>query len=134
MTHLSSLRTYPACLLFYASGLGALAAGNYKTLATICRGTMVQVDGKEKALNDSVLPWSVLDVDVARQLPGYENRHTPINDRLFETLRDRMRDYLPDDSAYEETFDRFEYLTCLVELDIKISDKNFIHAPVGRFG
>lgn len=134
MTHLSSLRTYPACLLFYASGLGALAAGNYKTLATICRGTMVQVEGEEKVLNDTVLPWSVLDVAVARQLPGYENRYTPINDRLFETLRDRMRDYLPDDSAYEETFDRFEYLTCLVELDIKISKKNFIHAPVGRFG
>jgi len=134
MTHLSSLRTYPACLLFYSSGLGALAAGNYKTLATICRGTIVQLEGKERTLNETVLPWSVLDVGVARQLPGYENRYTPINDRLFETLRERVRDYLPDDSAYEESFDRFEYLTCLVALDVRISKENFIHAPVGRFG
>jgi hypothetical protein len=134
MTHLLSLRLYPACLLFYASGLGALAGNKYETLAAICRGTTVRLGGEEKALNSAVLPWSVLDVQVAQQLPGYERRHTPISDRLFDVLRDRVRDYYPDDSVYQEAFDRFEYLTALIELDLRTSNGHLPHAPVGRFG
>jgi hypothetical protein len=133
MTHLLSLRAYPACLLFYALGLGAIAAGKYETLVTICGDTITQVEGEEKPLISAVLPWSVLDIGVARQLPGYERDYTPINNRLFEVLRDKVRDYLPTDAEYEDAFDRFEYLTCLVELDLRMKKSKMVHAPAGRF-
>lgn len=134
MTHLLTLRLYPACMLFYASGLGAIAAGNYRTLASVCRETSVRLDNKNCLLNGAVLPWSVLDPQIGRELPGYERRYTPISDRLFDVLRDRVRDYLPDDSVYGEAFDRFEYLTALIELDIREAESSFANAPVGRFG
>jgi hypothetical protein len=134
MTHLLSLRIYPACLLFYASGLGAIAANKYETLVTMCCETSVRVDGEDKTLIDAALPSSVLDVATARLLPGYERQYTPINNRIFEVLRDKLRDYLPADLEYEEAFDRFEYLTCLVKLNLQMTKKKMVHAPVGRFG
>jgi hypothetical protein len=55
--------------------------------------------------------------------------NTP-NDYLFDLLRPLLRDYLPDDTKYEETFDTFEYLlVALTYLDI-VSES---YAPEGRF-
>ena len=132
---LLSLRIYPACLLFYAAGISAITSNNYETLRAICRDTIINQNGQEFPLGHSLLPWRVLDWQAAKRLPGYENHHTPINDRLFDILREPLRPYLRDDSAYEAAFDRFEYLTSLIELDFQMSSKKLmLHPPVGRFG
>jgi SIR2-like protein len=133
-THLLTLQIYPACLLFYSSCLGAIAADNYEAVTRICRDTVVKQDGNRRPLILSVLPWSVLDIEVSRKLPGYERRWTPVNDRLFEVLREPLREYLPDDAEYEDAFDECEYLTALVHLDFRIQLEKQVWAPVGRFG
>ncbi len=133
-THLLSLQIHPACLLFYSSCLGAMAGNNYETLRRICRDTSVTREGEERRLILNGLPPYVLDIGVARQLPGYERRLTPINDRIFEILREPLREYLAADSKYEDTFDRLEYLTSLVHFDLELSTSAFVYSPVGRFG
>jgi hypothetical protein len=57
-----------------------------------------------------------------------------VNNRIFEILREPLREYLPDENDYEDIFDRCEYLTALVHLDIQMSGESFANAPVGRFG
>jgi hypothetical protein len=133
-THLITLQIYPACLLFYSICLGSMAGNNYETIKRVCRDTYRRQNGEQQPLIRVILPWSVLDLDIARKLPGYEGNWTPVNNRIFEILREPLREYLPDENDYEDIFDRCEYLTALVHLDIQMSGESFANAPVGRFG
>lgn len=139
-TELLKLRMYPTCLLFYSIGIGAVARQNYKLLNHLSRNTAVRQDGEDRPLN-RVHPWYVLDlVSVARRLPGYENKLTPVNDRIRDVLREPLREYLPSDTGYDDIFDRFEYLVALVQFDIGMGQNTTlpegspIWGPPGRFG
>jgi len=70
-----------------------------------------------------------------KALPGYENKKAALNARVFDLLREPLPEYLPADSDYADAFDRFEYLTALVHLDLALSSqiKSFIGAPLGLF-
>ena len=129
------LQIYPACLLFYSAGLGAIAGNHYETLKGICRDVLIVDNGVEKPVIRVALPWMVLTHSTARGLPGYENHQTPVNDLVFDVLREPLREYLPADSDYADAFDRFEYLTALVHLDLRLSSpsENFADAPLGSF-
>ena len=83
-------------------------------------------------------------MDRSLQQKALAKHHTPLSDRLFEILRDPLREYLPSDDEYDRTFDWFEYLLCLCHCDagttraglaeMKTRDPNFpLWAPVGRF-
>jgi hypothetical protein len=92
-----------------------------------------------KALNSV----SLMHPDIQRKLPGYENQITPLSEHLFSVLRDPLREYLPDDVLYDETFDWFEYLLALIHCDLTISPEKLavwkgtenwrIWSPPGRF-
>src|SRR5439155_16202210 len=130
-TALLQLRRYAPFQLLYSIGMGATAAENYGLLRYLCRDIKVKQDtGEERPLSRVALPWNVLDVEIARQMPGYERHYTPVNDRMFDVLRESLREYFPGDSEYEEAFDRFEYLVALIEFD----QRGEMWAPVGRFG
>lgn len=138
-TVLLSLRAYPACLLFYSIGIGAVAGRKYKLLNHFCRNTTIVRDDKERPLY-GVHPWFVLgSTDLARQLRGYEHNITPVSNRVRDVLREPLRDYLPSESAYDDTLDRFEYLVALIELDIEmgantvIPEGSTLGGPPGRF-
>ena len=130
--HLISLQKYPACLLLYSAGLGAIAGNHYDTLKSLCRDISVVDNGREESLVRAVLPWSVLNAETAMQSLRCGNRFTAMNDRIFNILREPMREYLPADSAYACTFDRFEYLCALVHLDVRLAGFD-ARAPLGRF-
>ncbi len=68
-----------------------------------------------------------------------------MSNHLFKMLREPLREYIPDDSRYENTFDWFEYLFSLVHVDVGTTlaslreslEKNsdfYWMAPMGRFG
>lgn len=130
---LLALRKYPACLLFYAAGLGATAAKNGDTLKALYRDLAIVVEGKREPLVLSALPWNVIKADIASQMPDYGDRLVSINDRIYDILREPLREYLPGESDYSDTFDLFEYLTALVHLDVRLQTTKQAHAPVGRF-
>lgn len=130
--HLLSLRYYPACLAFYTAGISAIAAGNYETVKILMRDTRIRISGQDKPLALFLDPQEVLDPAKARRLM---NDRVAMNTRIFNTLREPLRDHLPSDSDYGLAFDRFEYVLALVHLDLRMenSDDLGIWAPVGRF-
>ena len=139
----NKLRRYPALLLLYAIGLAALIRGNYHLIRSLL-GLKTRLDRyhDEEFVPKDLHCQAVLEVSLQRQALG--QRPTPLSDRLFDVLRSPMREYVPDDLAYDQTFDWLEYLLCLrccdadvtrAELEkLKAQDPNFtLWASVGRF-
>jgi hypothetical protein len=140
-----NLRRYPALLLFYALGIAAVARGNYEMLRHLFAMNLRANKHKpEQPITEVLAPMMVLDRDVQRQfLPGRERDFTPLNDYIFELLREPLREYLPADLAYDDTFDWFEYLLGLVHCNQSVTTEQldqcktdgewYIRGPVGRF-
>lgn len=125
----TNLRLYPALLLLYTGGLAAIAAGNYATFLALLTEPKVRVPNGEHVLIDRVHAIAVTDHRAMQGLPGLERHKTPTSDHLFQVLREVLREFLPDDLAYEVSFDRFEYMLALVYSDLS----NGAWGPVGCF-
>jgi len=141
---LERLARYPALLLLYGAGIAAITRQNYSLLKGLF-GLKVKYDGykPEKIVAAAISDQVVLDRDIQKQALG--SRYSPLSDRVFEVLRDPLREYLPSDGEYDRTFDWFEYLLCLSHCDASVSrsdleqlraeNPNFtLFASVGRFG
>ena len=140
-----ALRRYPALVLMYGMGLGALANSNYRFVKALFDNNIRTDSYKPEQLTATALHnLSVLGRDHQRLLPGREREHTPLSNHLFEILREPLREYLPDDSVYDKTFDWFEYLLCLAHCDQQVTRPELaqsksenpdfsIWAPMGRF-
>lgn len=141
-----SLRKYPALLILYATGIAAVASGNYSLLKHLF-ALRIKTDKHrpEEPITEPFSPLRVLAKDLQKQLlPGRDRDFTPLNNHVFDVLRDPLRDYLPDDTAYDEAFDWFEYLIGLVHCDMTATPEEiervrsdppngYIWGPVGRF-
>jgi hypothetical protein len=136
-------KKYPALLAFYAMGISAIASGNYgllrRTFALKIRTDEHRPEGR---ITDVLTPQEILDLRSQRQLlPGREREFTPLNNHLFEVLRAPLREYIPDDNAYDDAFDTFEYLLGLACCDGSTSrgdlelagQPNWFRGPIGRF-
>jgi hypothetical protein len=128
------LRLYPALLLLYAAGIAAIEAQRYSTLAVLLKEANIRDDDENRPLVLGLHAWAVMDKQFAQQLPGMERRYTPVSDHLCDVLREPLREILPEDDAYEDTFDRFEYLLALVYTDLREKQNLPLGAPIGRFG
>lgn len=134
---LLNLRRYPACMLFYAGGIAAVASRNYPTLRVLLRNNRTSIDrpldGKDDLLIRKLMPISVLDGNALNKCSGQSFR-TPSSDRLHNILRSVLRPFLPNDLQYDDAFDRFEYLLSVVYFHEGEKDGMTIRwAPTGRF-
>jgi hypothetical protein len=138
------LRPYPAVILLYGSGAACLANGNYQFRGEMLRlRVRAEWNGNEVPIVEALNGMRVLRLDDQRKLPGYENQPAPLSDHLFFILREPLREFIPDDRIYEETFDWFEYILGLIYCDVTTSDQALatlkakgewaIRAPWGRF-
>jgi hypothetical protein len=140
-----SLRRYPALVLMYGMGLGALAHSDYRFLKVLF-DLNLRVDSykPDEPTASTLYDQKVLGRDAQKILPGREREYTPLSNHLFEALREPLRDYLPDDALYEATFDWLEFLLCLTHIDLQVTrsqlredkakDPDFYYwAPAGRF-
>jgi SIR2-like domain len=131
---LLALCRYPACILVYAGGIAAVASHNYVTLKNLFRDARtirpLTFDNQDLELIRSVVPGQVVSKDILNT-----QAITPASDHLHQILRDSMRSLIPDDNAYDDLFDRLEYLLTLVYFDIDWSKRGAMPtwAPVGRF-
>jgi len=134
---------YPALVLLYGAGIAAVANHNYRFLRVLF-DLKVKYDGNkpEKSATAVISDQAVLKRDDQKRVLG--GAYTPLSDHLFVVLRDPLREYLPSDAEYEQTFDWFEYLLCLCHCDAGVSrsdlqrrrdkDPDFtLWASVGRF-
>jgi hypothetical protein len=138
-----NLQLYPALLALYATGVTAVASGNYGFLCHIFELKISrQRDRPEQNVAEILTTLEAMDRSHQQQfLPGRQREFTPLNNYLFEALRLSIRDYIPDDNGYDRAFDAFEYLLGLAygnattsEAQLKEAVSDFyIRGPVGRF-
>jgi hypothetical protein len=105
------LQWYPALLLFYAEGIGAVTAGRYDALMTLTTNGLS--DGTQ----------------LFKLMPGLDRHHLPCNEHLHATLGKLLDDVLYLGSDFDESFDTFEILRAIEYAHL--SDRGW--GPVGRF-
>jgi hypothetical protein len=103
---MQGIRVYPAVLMLYAGGIAAIAGGQYGTLFDLLNKPKVRDQGRSEDLVRGL--FEELGSDVFKIIPGLENMKIARSERLYRVLREPLREILPDDVAYERTFDRFE--------------------------
>ncbi len=126
-----NMKKYPSLLLFYSSGIAALAAGNYDILKSLFLKLQIRVDSKKFPAVLILYPNDIF-YDAAKIIKT--NSKTPASVYLNDVLKAPLRPYLPDDSTYENCFDRFEYLIALVSSDISEKFEGKLWMPIGCFG
>jgi hypothetical protein len=125
----ADMQRYPTMLAVYTLGLGSLAARRPLPLAHALATIRVPMVGRELPLGQAAASWSVLDHDLMKQLPGLDQRLTPISDYLHDRLRDLARPVLPNDQEYDEVFDQLEYLLGVAYAHVRGNGVG----PMGRF-
>lgn len=140
-----SLKKYPAVVLLYAMGLAAMAHRNFPLLKNLLGLSVRTVRrGGDELITEVLNPVTGLERDLGKLLPGREREFTPFNNHLFEILREPLREFLPDEVAYDQMFDLFEYMMGLAHCDQTVSQEEldkgktadkewYIWGPVGRF-
>ncbi|MDE2999595.1 MAG: SIR2 family protein [Gemmatimonadota bacterium] len=106
---------YPATLLLYALGLGAVEAGRLRFLRNLF-GTTIHRQHKEDLAAVRVLPPSCMFDEGGQEmqeLKGMENRHTPLNAWIHDVLQTHTDRIIPDVKRYTRVFDKLETLMAL---------------------
>ncbi|MFG3517675.1 SIR2 family protein [Streptomyces bobili] len=101
----------PATMMIYAAGIAALAAERWDTLAQTLTEPRVQqrISGKVYAAAALLSPWETLNINNSSK-------------RVHDQLRRVFTQHLSlSETAYDEAWERFEYLRVLVEHDAGLS-------------
>jgi hypothetical protein len=141
---LLALRPYPALLLFYGAGIACLARGNYSFFGDMFRlKVRTDRDREEAPITKALNTVRIMHPEMQRALPGCGSQFTPLSNHLFSALRELLREYIPDDVLFDETFDWFEYLLSLIHCDLTTSREDLtalkakegwsIWGPAGRW-
>lgn len=117
-----NLRWYPALLVLYAGGVAAAARGYEALGALLSSEIKVRCAAGELPLIRLVNTGMVLDDRLAVDLPGVKgflhSKPTPFSQHIHAALRQSFQDLLPEDSAYDACFHRFECFVTLVHRDV----------------
>jgi len=133
------LQAYPACLLFYALGLGSIEAGErgLMFLGEMFR-TPIHRERQKESVAVEQLPAFCLFEDGSRPaklLEGMEDRRAPFNDWLHDLLHPRFQKIIPSDARFSYAFDKLEILMALsFAHHAKPSDAFGYWAPLGCYG
>jgi len=108
------LQRYLATLLLYALGIGAVENHRLSFL-NVLFSTVVHRENREDFSAARALPPSCLfdRPEAAKLLEGMDNRYVPMNDWLYNTLRNYFKRMIPNDNQYTLQFDKLEILMAL---------------------
>jgi len=133
------LQAYPACLLFYALGLGSIEAGErgLMFLGEMFR-TPIHRERQKESVAVEQLPAFCLFQDGSRPaklLEGMEDRRAPFNDWLHDLLHPRFQKIIPSDARFSYAFDKLEILMALSFAHHANPSEAFGYwAPLGCYG
>ena len=133
------LQRYPATLLLYALGLGALGAveaGRLRFLGRVL-GTTIHREHREDVPAVEVLPPFRLfsyGRQQIRMLEGMHKSYVPLNDWMHETLRPYAERIIRDKNQYTLVFDKLEILTALSYAHHRGEWSESHRVPPGVFG
>jgi len=130
---IQQLQRYPALLLFYSTGIAAIRAEHYHSLASLMlRPTVWQRDiNVRRPAIEWLTPADVLEKN---WLPAPHRRNYAFGSSyLHEVVRPLLEDLIPDEDRYIWEFDLFDALVGLVFRDLTGSDGSPIGAYVWRW-
>ena len=109
------MRRYPATLLLYALGLGAVNAGRLDFLGRLFSTTVRRQNNERDSVTQYLAPDLYLDGDAQAMqiLEGMSRHYFPLNDWIHRTLRHSTKAIIPDDDQYTFIFDKLEILISL---------------------
>lgn len=133
------LQRYPATLVLYALGLGALESDRLRFIGHLFE-TIVPGRHERDMLIVEVLPLFCLfeqGGQVMRILEGMERHYAPLNEWMHDMLRLHAQRIIPDKNRYTFMFDKFEILIalgCLCRQEQSKQSNWRPWAPPGAFG
>jgi hypothetical protein len=128
--HWKRARGYPALRLLYASGLASIAAERFDNLRGLFDVPVPSEDSdRQVPIPVAIDTWRVADKTALNAGLG-KRSVVPMTEYLLNDLREALREYLPSESAYNHSFDLFEYLLALFYLDTEPDNRWY---PLGRF-
>lgn len=144
---LFQMRLYPALLLLYGGGIAAMAGERYATLANLLYRARMRRLGDEEPVALGFSTAAIHDAGAwmnnhlqADAPPERRRRfYYPMSEHLYTTLREPLREILPDEADYESRFDQFEYVRGVVHIAQRRRHNPGYpgaegHGPAGRFG
>ena len=121
-----SLKRYPALLLLFALGIGAVEAGRFQLLGRLFSQPIhIPNEGNVAASVD--LPRELFAggvPDLAKSLPEIGNKPFPMSQWIYQVIRRYSGDLVPNENHFALTFAKFEILLAL----------GFAHHDDGRWG
>ena len=117
------LRLYPALLLQYGAGIAAVAAGKFDTLAAVLVRPMFHDSPENRPVINAVNPWTVLPQGIRTLIPKTGHFFTPVTNHVYAVLRSYFSQFLVQDTDYQRTFDWFEYVAALTQLDLNLKSR-----------
>jgi hypothetical protein len=130
---LVDLQRYPATLLLYALGMGAVEANRLHFVGKLF-GTTIHRENREDIVAVQILPpFCILGRSGSNWnfLEGMERAYAPLSDWLHRLLRETLKSLMPNDSRYTQTFDKLEVL---MALGYAHHATGSYWIPVGAFG
>lgn len=133
-----ALRWYPVLLELYCSGLAAVDARRFDSLAAIFGTTLPSSDYRQASDTfveaASTAVQELNRTNVLKQIPGHERNHTPLSEYLLKILQPKLDDALFLGKNYEVAFDTFEVYFALCAADARLVNEHAAWGPIGRFG
>ena len=131
------LQRYPATLLLYTLGLGALSSNKLQFLGRIFATAIPQLYDETKAVVQLLPPFCMfgpIDAQRAMQLlEGMERRHVPLNDWIHEFLWEYTSNTILNYKRYELIFDKLETLIALSYAHHERRPEGLYWAPLSSF-
>lgn len=132
------LQRYPATLLLYALGIGAMQAGTQglKLLGTLLSVVIHREHKLDKTVAELLPPFCLFEngSDPAKLLEGMDRRRAPLNDWLHDLLKGSIRNHFPSSSAFTMAFDKLEILLALGNIFQAKRSEAWNWAPPGCYG
>jgi Caspase domain len=133
-----ALRWYPLLLELYCTGIAAIDARRYDSLAAIFNTSLPGSEYQRasdtflEAASNAVLELN--RTNVLKQIPGHERNYTPLSEYLLKLLQPRLDEALFLGKNYESAFDVFEVYFALSAADARVARGQDAWGPIGRFG
>lgn len=133
-----ALRWYPLLLELYFSGIAAVDAQRFDSLATVFYTPIPASD--DQARTESFVESTARGLlglhrsNVLKQIPGHEQNYAPLSEYLFKIIQPKLDDVLFLGKNYEQAFDTFEVFYALAVADLDLQKGGSGWGPIGRFG
>ena len=136
------LQRYPATLVLYALGLGALSSNRLHFLGHMLSTEIPQPNHETKIVSQLLLPDYIFegfsqgfgDPRKAMQvLEGMEKKYTPFSDWIQSEVRQYLGNTTYNNEHYDLSFDKLEILMALGSAHHRKKSKGFFWAPLGSF-